>query len=81
VSNSRNEQKVGRPTLLDQVLLVIDDANVLLRQIPDRLVLHLPQLLRDLRNETCTNGNEIQNTRARGIYIYMHPKKKALRKS
>lgn len=38
-------------TLLHEVLLVVHDADVDLGEVADRLVLHLPQLLRDLRDE------------------------------
>lgn len=39
-------------TLLDKVLLVVDDADILLGEILDRLVGNLPKLFGDLRNET-----------------------------
>lgn len=40
-------------TLLNQILLVIDDADILLSQILNRLICHLPQLLRHLADEAC----------------------------
>jgi hypothetical protein len=43
----------GGVTLLHQVLLVIRDADLLLRQVDDRLVRDLPQILCDLADETC----------------------------
>ena len=39
-------------TVLHQQLLVVDDGDVLLRQVADIPVLDLPQLLGDLRDET-----------------------------
>lgn len=35
-------------TLLDEVALVVDDADIALREILDRLIRHLPELLCDL---------------------------------
>ena len=39
-------------TVLDEHLLVIDDRDVFLRQVLDLAILDLPELLRDLRDET-----------------------------
>ena len=39
-------------TVLHQQLLVVDDGDVLLRQVADLPVLDLPQLFGDLRDET-----------------------------
>ena len=39
-------------TLSNQVLLVINNTNIMLGQILDRLISHFPKLLRNLTDET-----------------------------
>ncbi len=42
-----------RHTLLHEVPLVVDDADVALREVDDRLVRDFPEVLRDLGDEAC----------------------------
>lgn len=39
-------------TLLDEVFLVIDDRDILLREVANSFVLDFPKIFGDLRNET-----------------------------
>lgn len=39
-------------TLLDEVLLVIDDRDILLREVANSFLLDFPKIFGDLRNET-----------------------------
>lgn len=51
------EGERGIRTVLDEELLVVDDRDVLLCQVLDLAVLDFPQLLGDLRNQTCTHAH------------------------
>lgn len=46
----------GELTLFDEILLIVDDADVDLGQIFNRLVLDLPEFFGDLRNQPCATG-------------------------
>ena len=41
-----------RHTLLDEILLVVDDSDILLCEVANRFVLDFPKIFGDLRNET-----------------------------
>lgn len=67
-----------RRTLLHKQLLVVHNRDALPRQVPNALVLHFPQLLGHLRDETCWNSDNTSSIMEKGG---VGGKKRCVRKS
>ena len=61
-------EDAGERTVLDEEVLVVDDRDVFLGQVLDLPVFDLPQLLGDLRDETCKHRQHTRDDSGRITY-------------